>query len=72
LEFPAGLVDNDNLFENANRELKEETGYTAEREIKLSAHDPLTVYGDSSLSSSNGKLVFVMINEDDEKNQNPK
>jgi 8-oxo-dGTP pyrophosphatase MutT (NUDIX family) len=36
LEFPTGLVESDDLFENANRELKEETGYKADREIKLS------------------------------------
>lgn len=28
LEFPAGLMDDEDLFGNALRELKEETGYT--------------------------------------------
>ena len=35
LEFPAGLMDNDNLEENALRELKEETGVVLKEENLL-------------------------------------
>ncbi len=31
LEFPAGLMDNEHLEENAMRELKEETGYVGKK-----------------------------------------
>jgi len=35
LEIPAGLMDSPDMLENAIRELKEETGYIAHKEIKL-------------------------------------
>ena len=37
LEFPAGLLDNGDVEENATRELKEETGYNANRIIHFTA-----------------------------------
>lgn len=69
LEFPAGLVDaNGTLEENAERELKEETGYiaTIQKENWLKAHyDPWK-------STEICNLMKVFIDGDDPKNKNPK
>ena len=62
LEFPAGLVESEDFEANALRELEEETGYVAERIVKL----PLTeVHCDPWKSNEGGMLYLGLINADD-------
>ncbi|EGR30586.1 nudix family protein, putative [Ichthyophthirius multifiliis] len=70
IEFPAGLLDSNNLFENAIRELKEETGYIAE-EVKMLGFSP-PQYTDPWKSNECGQIVWAFIDGDREENQNPK
>lgn len=67
LEFPAGLIDNDETAEMAAlRELKEETGYKGE----VVGVTPVTCL-DPGLSNCTTQIVMVNINGDDVENLNP-
>ncbi|KAG5267589.1 hypothetical protein AALO_G00223420 [Alosa alosa] len=67
LEFPAGLIDNDETAEIAAlRELKEETGYKGE----VVGVTPVTCL-DPGLSNCTTQIVMVNINGDDVENVNP-
>jgi ADP-ribose pyrophosphatase len=55
LEFPAGLMDDEHLEENAIRELKEETGYTAKKVLNVISKP--TVFSDPWKSNENSKIV---------------
>ncbi|KAL4468645.1 hypothetical protein ABPG74_005148 [Tetrahymena malaccensis] len=70
VEFPAGLLDDGDLIENARRELKEETGYTAD-EIKVLDFCPL-LRTDPWKSNETTKVVIAYIDGDKECNINPK
>lgn len=70
LEFPAGLMDNQDLIENATRELKEETGYIPEI-VKEFDFSPI-VYTDPYKSNEHSKIVLAYIDGDREENINPK
>lgn len=62
LEFPAGIVEDANFEENALRELKEETGYTAKRVLKIpSVH----THCDPWKSSQAGEMFIGIIDEKD-------
>mmetsp|Transcript_22945 Transcript_22945/g.19910 ORF Transcript_22945/g.19910 Transcript_22945/m.19910 type:complete len:167 (+) Transcript_22945:104-604(+) len=72
LEFPAGLIDgaHANCVEDAIRELKEETGYTASSEISLLSNYKSSIlspilYGDPWKSNEAGKIVALEVNGDD-------
>ncbi|KAJ8261777.1 hypothetical protein GJAV_G00158290 [Gymnothorax javanicus] len=68
LEFPAGLIDENETAEAAAlRELKEETGYLGE----VVAVTPVTCL-DPGLSNCTTKIVVVNINGDDPANIHPK
>ena len=76
LEFPAGLLDEDgDLFDNALRELEEETGYTGKRpdqkaiETQSYMVSPAFFY-DPWKSNESSKVVMVDIDGDDERNKN--
>lgn len=67
LEFPAGLIDENESAETAAlRELKEETGYKGE----VVGVTPVTCL-DPGLSNCSTKIVMVHINGDDIENINP-
>lgn len=69
VEFPAGLLDCDDVIENAHRELKEETGYIAD-EIKLLNFSPV-LRVDPWKSNESSKIVVAFIDGDKECNHNP-
>lgn len=67
LEFPAGLIDENESAETAAlRELKEETGYKGE----VVGNTPVTCL-DPGLSNCTTQIVIVHINGDDIENINP-
>lgn len=67
LEFPAGLIDDNETVETAAlRELKEETGYKGE----VVGVTPVTCL-DPGLSNCTTPMVMVHINGDDSENINP-
>uniref|UniRef100_A0A673NIQ9 ADP-sugar pyrophosphatase n=1 Tax=Sinocyclocheilus rhinocerous TaxID=307959 RepID=A0A673NIQ9_9TELE len=67
LEFPAGLIDDNETVETAAlRELKEETGYKGE----VVGITPVTCL-DPGLSNCTTQMVMVHINGDDLENINP-
>ena len=61
------MVENDNIIENCERELKEETGYKLKKIIKIVDDIPVA-YSDAGVTSSSGKLVLVEIDLDDPDN----
>ena len=70
LELPGGIAESENILDDVNRELQEETGYYAKEVIEeLSSPES---YSDPGVSNSCGKLVFVRVDLDDERNRNPK
>ncbi|CAD8117337.1 unnamed protein product [Paramecium sonneborni] len=70
LEFPAGLVDPDGtIFENGLREIKEETGYTAQ--IGEYQYNGVRIRNDPWKSTEFGLSVIVDIDGDSEINLNP-
>ncbi|MFH4979324.1 hypothetical protein AB6A40_006033 [Gnathostoma spinigerum] len=69
LEFPAGLVDRNESVEGAGlRELKEETGYTANKVISVSKGKQML---DPGLSDDSVAIITVEIDGDELINQNP-
>ena len=70
LELPGGLAESENILDDVNRELQEETGFYAKEVIEELATPES--YSDPGVSNSCGKLVFVRVDLDDERNKNPK
>ncbi|KAL4461563.1 hypothetical protein ABPG74_016187 [Tetrahymena malaccensis] len=72
LEFPAGLVESDDLFENAERELREETGYHMDKQSQIEELSfpsiPISV-DDPGLCSGSGKFIIVKVDYKDIRNQ---
>ncbi|MFL0197886.1 NUDIX domain-containing protein [Clostridium sp. WILCCON 0269] len=64
--FPAGLVENEDLFESALRELKEETGYRG----KVKSVGP-ELYSNPALVTDRVRVVKIEIDENLEENKNP-
>ena len=64
IEFPAGLLDDDDIIENAKRELLEETGYTAEK-VKELNFSPI-LFCDPWKSNERSKIVIAYIDGDSE------
>ena len=71
LEFPAGLLDNENVEENALRELHEETGYLGAKIINYQK-EHISVFDDPWKSNENGPMLFIEIDGNCETNLNPK
>ncbi|EGT58668.1 CBN-NDX-2 protein [Caenorhabditis brenneri] len=68
LELPAGLVDEKETIEQAAlRELHEETGYKANRVVKVST----ICYLDPSITDDSQKIVIVDVDGDSSENKNP-
>lgn len=65
--FPAGLVEGENLEEEALRELKEETGYKG----KVKGISPI-ISSNAALLTDTVRIVSVEIDENDKENLNPK
>ncbi|CAD8190660.1 unnamed protein product [Paramecium pentaurelia] len=71
LEFPAGIVDPDgSIQENGLREIKEETGYTAQ--IGQYQYNGVRIRNDPWKSTEYGLCVIADIDGDSEVNLNPK
>ena len=74
IEFPAGLVESGDETADARRELREETGYTAKPEARISRRDgaiPILspiLYGDPWKSTEASKVAVLEIDGDDEVN----
>lgn len=64
--FPAGLVEGENLEEEALRELKEETGYSG----VVKGVSPI-INSNAALLTDTVRVVSVEINENDKENLNP-
>ncbi|KAI1662895.1 putative ADP-ribose pyrophosphatase [Daldinia decipiens] len=72
IEFPAGLVDEDETVEQAAlRELKEETGYVGEIVPDRGGARPI-LFSSPASSSSRTFLIHLKIDPQKEENQNPK
>lgn len=69
IEFPAGMLEGSDLIENARRELKEETGFTA-YELKELDFSPV-LYCDPWKSNETTKYIIAYIDGDKECNKNP-
>lgn len=65
--FPAGLVEGENLEEEALRELKEETGYKG----KIKGISPI-MNTNAALLTDTVRVVSAEIDENDKENLNPK
>ncbi|WP_368488399.1 NUDIX domain-containing protein [Clostridium sp. BJN0013] len=65
--FPAGLVENESLFESAVRELKEETGYNG----RIKSVGP-ELYANPALVTDRVRVIKMEIDENLEENKNPK
>jgi ADP-ribose pyrophosphatase len=61
LEFPAGMVEGSNFEEEALRELTEETGYQAEKILKV---PQVMIYCDPWKSSECGFMYIGIIKEE--------
>lgn len=70
LEFPAGLLESGNIYENAARELKEETGYTMNRMLVPCDQPDIASYLDPGLVASNAKSIVCEVDLDAPENQN--
>ncbi|CAD8082883.1 unnamed protein product [Paramecium primaurelia] len=71
LEFPSGLVDQEGTIEeNGLREIKEETGYTAQ--IGNYQYNGVRIRNDPWKSTENEVSIIVDIDGDSEINVNPK
>lgn len=67
IAFPAGLVENDNIAENAERELYEETGYTG----KVTKISPI-LYTNPAITKNTFQVAYMEVDEKDINNINPK
>lgn len=65
--FPAGLVEGENLEEEALRELREETGYKG----RIKGTSPV-INSNAALLTDTVRLVSAEIDENDKENLNPK
>lgn len=70
LEFPAGLLDNTDIEENALRELKEETGYTGSK-IITQTQQQVIAYEDPWKSNECGYILQIEIDGDSPENLSP-
>jgi len=66
--FPAGLVEDENIENDAIRELKEETGYIANKIVKIS---PILDMN-PAMTDSTFQVVTIEIDETRKENINPK
>ncbi|KAI1818565.1 NUDIX domain-containing protein [Poronia punctata] len=73
VEFPAGLVDEDETIEEAAlRELREETGYVGEIVQAVGSGQRPLFFSSPASSSSVSAVVQVKVDPDREENKNPK
>ena len=71
VEFPAGLVEKgEEVIEGALRELKEETGLSAERKSVRNGTNPLVMI-DPSITSDSEQIFVIDVDGDDPRNFEP-
>ena len=69
LEFPAGLAESENVYEDIEREMKEETGYIVNKEY---IYESPIVTAEPRLLDIVAKIFIVELDADNEHNKNPK
>ena len=72
IEVPSGLVDEgEDPKDSAIRELKEETGYVATIPDDAKAAEGFLMFNDPGFCTTNTKMIFVEVDMEDRRNQNP-
>lgn len=68
LEFPAGLAEHEEIMEDIEREMMEETGYSIN---KSKIYGSPLIAGDPTFLDITAKIFTLEIDLDDERNKNP-